>query len=94
MSRFGKKPMHFFGVFGLLCFLVGFAIAAWILVEKLIHVIENTPAPLVARNTFFYIGLVAMIMGVQLFLAGFLGELISRSHSDRNLYNISDKTFS
>ncbi len=94
MSRFGKKPMHFFGVLGILSFLVGFGIAAWLLIEKMVHVIDGTPAPLVAQNTFFFIGLVAMVIGVQLFLAGFLGELISRSHSDRNLYNISDKTFS
>ncbi len=92
MSRFGKKPMHIFGVFGSLSFLVGFFIAAWLLVEKLIHVWNNTRAPLVADNAFFYVGLVAMIIGTQLFLAGFLGELISRSHPDRNHYQIAETT--
>lgn len=92
MSRFGKKPMHIFGVFGSLSFLVGFVIAAWLLIEKLVHVINGTRAPLVADNAFFYVGLVAMIIGTQLFVAGFLGELISRSHPDRNLYHIAETT--
>ncbi len=92
MSRFGKKPMHIFGVFGTLSFLVGFFIATWLLVQKLFHVWNGTPAPLVANNAFFYIGLVAMIIGTQLFLAGFLGELISRSHADRNIYQIAETT--
>lgn len=93
MSRFGKKPMHFFGVFGTLSFFIGFLIAAWLLIDKAIHVINNTPAPKVADNALFYIGLVAMIIGTQLFLAGFLGELISRSHPDRNHYQVSETTF-
>lgn len=92
MSRFGKKPMHFFGVFGTLSFLVGFGIAAALLIEKLIHVINDTPAPLVANSAFFYIGLVAMVIGTQLFLAGFIGELVSRMHPDRNLYSIAETT--
>lgn len=92
MSRFGKKPMHIFGVFGTLSFLIGMLIAAVLLVEKLIHVLNGTPAPLVANNAFFYIGLVAMVIGTQLFLAGFLGELVSRMHPDRNLYSIAETT--
>lgn len=94
MSRFGKKPMHFFGVFGTLSFMVGFMIAAWLLIDKGIHVYYGTPAPKVADSALFYIGLVAMIIGTQLFLAGFLGELISRSHPDRNNYQVSETTFS
>ena len=90
MSKFGKKPMHFFGVFGMLCFVIGFLIAAWLLIEKLTHVIQGTRAPLVSESAFFYIGLVSMIIGVQLFLAGFLGELISRNHADRNRYSVSE----
>ncbi|MBS3914231.1 MAG: glycosyltransferase [Bacteroidetes bacterium] len=93
MSRFGKKPMHFFGVFGTLSFLLGFIMALYLLIEKLIHVANNTRAPLVADSAFFYIGLIAMVIGTQLFLAGFLGELISRMHPDRNHYNISETTF-
>jgi glycosyltransferase involved in cell wall biosynthesis len=94
MSRFGKKPMHFFGVLGTLSFLVGFMIASWMLIDKGIHVYMGTPAPKVADSALFYIGLVAMIIGTQLFLAGFLGELISRSHPDRNSYQVSETTFS
>lgn len=93
MSRFGKKPMHFFGVFGILSFFIGFCIAVGMLIEKLIHVLNNTPAPLVADSALFYIGLVSMIIGVQLFLAGFLGELISRTHPDRNRYSVQETTF-
>jgi glycosyltransferase involved in cell wall biosynthesis len=93
MSKFGKKPMHFFGVFGTLSFLLGLVIATSLLIEKLIHVIKGTTAPLVADSAFFYIGLTAMVIGTQLFLAGFLGELISRMHPDRNLYSISETTY-
>lgn len=92
MSRFGKKPMHIFGVFGTLSFLLGFVIAFSLLIQKLIHVINGTTAPLVADSAFFYIGLVAMILGTQLFLAGFIGELVSRMHPDRNLYSIAETT--
>lgn len=92
MSRFGKKPMHFFGVFGTLSFLIGFVLAAWLLIDKAIHLFQGTPAPKVADSALFYIGLVAMIIGTQLFLAGFLGELISRMHPDRNLYSIAETT--
>lgn len=94
MGKFGKKPMHFFGVLGILSFLIGFSIAAWLLIDKAIHVWQGTPAPKVADSAFFYIGLVVMIIGTQLFLAGFLGELISRSHPDRNRYQVSETTFS
>jgi glycosyltransferase involved in cell wall biosynthesis len=92
MSKFGKKPMHFFGLLGTLFFMVGSTIAMWLGIEKLIHIIKNTPAPLLGNNTFFFIGLTAMIIGVQLFLAGFLGELISRGRVDRNEYGISKET--
>jgi glycosyltransferase involved in cell wall biosynthesis len=94
MGKFGKKPMHFFGVLGIMSFLIGLGIAAWLLIDKAIHVWQGTPAPKVADSAFFYIGLVVMIIGTQLFLAGFLGELISRSHPDRNRYQVSETTFS
>jgi hypothetical protein len=92
MSKFGKKPMHFFGLMGVLSFLLGSVMALWILVEKLIYVIQNKPAPLVTSSPIFYIGLVTMIIGTQLFLAGFLGELIARSNPERNQYNIAETT--
>lgn len=92
MSKFGKKPMHFFGIFGILSFLIGFGIAFWLGLQKLIHILQGTKAPLVADSAFFYIGLVAMLIGVQLFLAGFLAELISRSNPERNNYSIAETT--
>jgi glycosyltransferase involved in cell wall biosynthesis len=92
MSKFGKKPMHFFGLLGVLNFLVGLAMACWILIDKLIYVIQDKRAPLVTDSPIFYIGLVAMIIGTQLFLAGFIGELVSRSNPERNLYNIKETT--
>ena len=92
MSKFGKKPMHFFGLLGVLNFLVGLFMACWIIVEKLICVIQDKRAPLVTDSPIFYIGLVAMIIGTQLFLAGFIGELVSRSNPERNSYNIKEIT--
>jgi len=92
MSKFGKKPMHFFGLLGVLNFLVGLFMACWIIAEKLIYVIQDKRAPLVTDSPIFYIGLVAMIIGTQLFLAGFIGELVSRSNPERNSYNIKETT--
>ncbi len=92
MSKFGKKPMHFFGLMGVLSFFIGAVTALWILVDKLICVIQHQRAPLVTDNPLFYIGLVAMILGTQLFLAGFIGELVSRSNPERNNYNIKETT--
>lgn len=92
MSKFGKRPMHFFGLYGVLSFVIGFAMAAWILIDKLVHVWENTSARLVTDNPLFYIGLIAMVIGTQLFLAGFLGELVSRSNPERDQYNIRQRT--
>lgn len=92
MSKFGKKPMHFFGLLGLLNFFIGAVMACWMLINKLICVFHNQRAPLVTDSPVFYIGLVAMIIGTQLFLAGFLGELIARSNPERNHYNIQETT--
>ncbi len=92
MSKFGKKPMHFFGLLGVLSFFIGAVTACWILIDKLICVIQNQRAPLVTDNPIFYIGLVAMIIGTQLFLAGFIGELVSRSNPERNTDNIKETT--
>ena len=92
MSKFGKKPMHFFGLLGVLSFFIGAMTACWILVDKLIYVIQDKRAPLVTDNPLFYIGLVAMIIGTQLFLSGFIGELVSRSNPERNNYNIKETT--
>ncbi len=91
ISRFGKKPMQFFGTLGSLMFIAGFIAAGWLGAEKLISVWKGVKAPLVTSSPYFYISLTAMIIGTQLFLAGFIGELISRSSSDRNHYQVENK---
>ncbi len=91
ISRFGKKPMQFFGTLGSLMFIAGFIAAGWLGAEKLISVWKGAKAPLVTSSPYFYISLTAMIIGTQLFLAGFIGELISRSSSDRNHYQVENK---
>ncbi len=91
MGKFGKKPMHFFGVYGILCFILGFFLTAYLLIDKMVHLMRHEKAALVADSPLFYIALVSMIIGTQLFLAGFLGELISRSSGERNQYSVSEK---
>ncbi len=91
MGKFGKKPMHFFGLYGLLSFLLGFFIAMYLLIDKMIHLAKHVKAPLVADSPLFYLGLVSMIIGTQLFLAGFIGEMVSRNSGDRNSYAVSEK---
>lgn len=88
ISRFGRRPMHFFGTMGTVMFLIGFGMAAFLGAEKLIRVARHIPAKLVTQSPYFFIGLTAMIIGTLLFMAGFLGELISRTSPDRNLYHI------
>lgn len=85
ITRFGKKPMHFFGLLGTLFFILGFSLTGWMIIDKLFI---DTTGRLIASRTEFYIALVAMIIGVQLFLAGFIAELISRNSSIRNNYLI------
>ncbi|MDR0544276.1 MAG: glycosyltransferase family 2 protein [Odoribacteraceae bacterium] len=91
ITRFAKKPMHLFGAVGTLLVVAGICSAAWIGVEKWIAVVRDVKAPLVANNPYFYIALACIILGTQLFLAGFLAELISRDAHDRNSYHV-DKT--
>jgi glycosyltransferase involved in cell wall biosynthesis len=93
MTRFGKRPMHVFGFLGGLMFVLGFAFTFWVLMQKALFVFGQlgTKPPLVADNVIFYIALTAMLMGTQLFLAGFLGELVVRSAPDRNDYLIEKK---
>ena len=88
ISRFGRRPMHFFGTLGTLMFIIGFGMAAYLGIDKLIAVARHIPAKLVTQSPYFYIGITAMIIGSQFFLAGFLGELISRSSASRNEYSI------
>lgn len=88
ITRFAKKPMHLFGALGTLLFILGFFAAAWIGIDKLICLSQGIPAALVTNNPYFYIALVCMLLGTQLFLAGFVAELVSRSATDRNVYLI------
>jgi hypothetical protein len=86
VGRFGKRPMHFFGLWGTLCFLIGFGISLYLIISKFI----NLEFTITNRPTFF-IALAVMVIGSQLFLAGFLGELIARNSTERNHYLIEEK---
>ena len=91
ISRFGKKPMHLFGTLGTLMFIFGFILALWMGIRKLYLLSHHIAAPLVTQSPYFYISLMAMVLGTQLFLAGFLGELISRTSTDRNIYQVDSR---
>ena len=91
LSRFGGKPMHFFGTSGILMFLVGFVMAVWIIAAKLVHQAKGLPFRPVAEQPLFFLALVTLVLGVMLFLAGFLGEMVSRSSQERNKYQIKDR---
>ena len=91
LSRFGGKPMHFFGTSGILMFLVGFVMTIWIIVAKLVHQAKGLPFRPVAEQPLFFLALVTLVLGVMLFLAGFLGEMVSRSSQERNKYQIKDR---
>ena len=91
LSRFGKKPMHFFGLMGSLTFLAGFVIAIWLIADKVISQAQGLKFRAVTDQPLFYLALVALIVGVQLFLTGFLAELVSRNSNDRNKYHIAEK---
>ena len=86
ISRFGRRPMHFFGGIGTLMFLVGFVAAVYLGALKLYNLAHGIKTILIADSPYFYIALAAMIIGSQLFLTGFLAELISRTSSERNKY--------
>ncbi|HRH59741.1 MAG TPA: glycosyltransferase family 2 protein [Chitinophagaceae bacterium] len=86
VSRFGKRPMHFFGLYGMLCFLLGFGISLYLVIAKLAmkdFYLTSRPG--------FYIALTAMVIGMQLFLAGFVAELVSRNSPERNNYLVERK---
>ena len=91
ISRFGKRPMHLFGTFGTIMFLIGFFAATYLGIQKIIWTVRNIAMHRVIDSPYFYLALTAMIIGTQLFLAGFLGELIGRSSADRNSYLIEEK---
>ncbi len=88
--KFGKRPMHLFGLIGTLVFLAGFIAALWVGISKLNAVAHHLAAPKVTESPYFYLALTAMIIGTQLFLAGFISELVSRNSSERNKYLIDE----
>lgn len=90
LCTFGKNPMHFFGLTGILMFLAGGIIAAWLIISKVVHQINGLDFRPVTDQPLFYLALVSVLMGVMLFLAGFVCELISRNSAGRNRYNIRD----
>ncbi|MCH5243524.1 MAG: glycosyltransferase family 2 protein [Lentimicrobiaceae bacterium] len=91
VGRFSKKPMHFFGSFGLLLFILGFIAAIWLGAQKIYCLRHNIVAPLVTDSPYFYIFLTFMLMGLQLFLTGYLAELVGRNSPTRNTYLIAEK---
>ena len=91
MSRFGRSPMYFFGGLGTLMFLIGGFTTCWVIGSKIYKQIMDLPLRAVTDQPLFYLAILTIILGVQLFLAGFLGELINRNSSDRNRYLIDKK---
>jgi glycosyltransferase involved in cell wall biosynthesis len=91
ISKFGKRPMHLFGLMGTLMFAIGFLSAAYLGIDKLIHVYNHEPARQLADRPSFFIALTSMVLGTMLFLAGFIGELILRNSPDRNNYLLEKK---
>ncbi len=92
VTRFGKKPMRLFGTLGFLSFFVGGVITLWLIIDKLIKMDSGEKYRQVTDQPLFYIALVAIIVGVQLFVGGFIAELISRNSPERNNYQIDKKT--
>ena len=88
LGTFGKKPMHVFGFLGTIMFMIGFFAALWLGIDKAWALYNHVPMRLVTDSPYFYIALTMMMIGTQLFLAGFLGDLISRSSAGRNDYQV------
>jgi hypothetical protein len=90
VTKFSKRPMHFFGALGTLFFLGGFGIATYLIIMKLYYIANGIIHRDVVNNTWFYLGLAFGIIGVQLFMAGFLGEMLTMNSSKKNDYTVSD----
>lgn len=86
VSRFGKRPMHFFGLYGTLCFLIGFVMSAYLIIAKIV-----SPEFALTNRPSFFLALTIMVIGMQLFLTGFISELVSRNSAERNSYLIEKK---
>jgi phosphatidylglycerophosphate synthase len=91
LSKFGKKPMHFFGLIGSLIFIIGFVAILGVMGIKAHALYKGIIAPLITNTPYFHIAIACMVIGTQLFLAGFIGELITRNAADRNQYNIAEE---
>ena len=91
LNKFGKQPMHFFGLWGSVMFLIGFIAIITVGAIKIYHLCNHMPAPLVTDTPYFYIAITMMILGTQMFLSGFVGELVSRSNVERNKYQIAEE---
>ncbi|MES2274950.1 MAG: glycosyltransferase family 2 protein [Bacteroidota bacterium] len=90
VGKFGKRPMHFFGSMGVLSFFIGLTTAIWLIAEKLYDLAHNIKPRQPTDNPLFYVAIVAIILGSQLFLTGFVAELVSRSASERNNYQVEE----
>ena len=91
ITRFGKSPMHLFGSLGTLMFLIGFIMAGYLGIRKLVFISNHMRAPLITDSPYFFLALTVMIIGSFLFLTGFLGELLNRNSPERNNYLIKDR---
>lgn len=91
LARFGKRPMHIFGLLGSFMFILGGVIALWLIIQKLYWQSHGLPFRSVTDQPLFYLSLLAIVLGMQLFLAGFLGELITRNATERNHYHIRER---
>ena len=88
VGKFGKRPMHLFGSMGTLMFIIGFSSVIYLGSNKMWSMYNGVKLPLVTTNPWFYIALTTMVLGTQLFLAGFLAELVARQNPDKNKYEI------
>jgi len=93
ISRFVKRPMHFFGILGIIMIFIGVAASIWLGIQKIIELQHGVVGKLITNSPYFYIALTSMVIGAQFFMGGFMGELISRSASERNNYQIEKRTF-
>jgi glycosyltransferase involved in cell wall biosynthesis len=91
VSKFGKKPMHLFGSIGTLMFVIGFLFTGFLGIQKLYFIAIHERAPLITDTPWFYMALVTMLIGVQLFLSGFIAEMVSRNSPDRNTYQEKER---
>ncbi len=91
VSKFGKKPMHLFGSIGTLMFVIGFLFTGFLGIQKLYFITIHERAPLITDTPWFYMALVTMLIGVQLFLSGFIAEMVSRNSPDRNTYQEKER---